>query len=320
MPSGTEWNTTVALADFDRTGNLDLFTATLTYNPGTSTPLTATPSVFKFYKKMSDGSYVEDTTKLSSSTGCIHPRKAIVADFNGDGRPDVFVACHGYDASPFPGERNKVLLSNGNGTYTTHDAATDIGFWHSVTALDVDGDGDIDVVVANNFDAARMVTFLNNGNGNFTREAGNRFPPLTGPYFSVEAVKVDGDSIPDIIIGGHEWNDGGSPGAATLVLTGNANNNWTGSTQTTIPAVQNEGVVLDFLVTGTGNTKTIWVLRTSGGDGTFYQSVTVQRYDVATARSTIMYSQRTGTWTPWIIAVASTIRTFVSTYNLTINQ
>jgi hypothetical protein len=320
MPGDTRWNTTVAVADFDRTGNLDLFTASLTYNPATTTPLTATPSVFKFYKKMSDGRYIEDTSKLTSGAGCIHPRKAIVADFNGDGRPDVYVACHGYDATPYPGEASRVVLSTGNGTYTIQNAASDVGFWHSATAFDVDGDGDVDVVASNNFDNAKMVTFLNDGRGNFTREAGNRFPNLSGSYFSIEAVKVDGDNIPDIIIGGHEWSDNGSQAAPTLIITGNANNSWTGSTQTTITAVQNEGVVLDFVVTGSGDTKSIWVLRTSGGDGTFYQSVTIQRYDVATATSTVVYSQRTGTWTPWIISIANTIRTFVSTNNLTINQ
>ncbi len=319
MPSGTEWNAATTLADFDRTGNLDMFTAKQIYDASTSTPQTAQASVFKFYKRMSDGSLVEDATKLTSNAGCIHPRKAIVADFNGDGRPDVFVACHGYDANPFPGERNKVVLSNGNGTYTIQDASTDVGFWHSATALDVDGDGDIDVISVSNFDANKFVTFLNNGSGSFTREAGTRFPALAGNYYTIEAVKVDADSIPDIVIGGHDWNDGGQQ-AHTIILTGNANNNWTGSTQTVVHSVANEGVVLDFTVTGTGATKTLWVLRTSGGDGTFYQSVTVQRYDVATAVSSVAYTQRSGTWTPWLIQVSTTIRTLFSTYNLTINQ
>lgn len=46
-----------------------------------------------------------------------------------------------------------------------------------------------------------------------------------------------------------------------------------------LPAVANEGVVLDFTVLdadGDGANE-IYVVRTSGGDGTFYQSRTVQR-------------------------------------------
>ena len=73
--------------------------------------------------------------------GCIHPRKAIVADFNGDGRPDIFVACHGYDATPFPGEANKVVLSQPNGTYVTSNASADVGFHHGAAAADLNGDG-----------------------------------------------------------------------------------------------------------------------------------------------------------------------------------
>ena len=41
----------------------------------------------------------------------IGPRKIVVADFNGDGWPDIFIADFGLDASPFPGNHNWLLLS-----------------------------------------------------------------------------------------------------------------------------------------------------------------------------------------------------------------
>jgi hypothetical protein len=111
MPPGLNGTNGWAFADFSRRGVLDLFVGQATYSlarPASE----ATPSRFEFYRRESDGSYTKSNLLPANSTGCIVPRKAIVADFNKDGRPDVFVACHGYDAAPYPGERNKVVLSN----------------------------------------------------------------------------------------------------------------------------------------------------------------------------------------------------------------
>lgn len=39
----------------------------------------------------------------------VHPRDYIAADFNGDGKEDLFVADHGTDVSPFPGGKTEFL-------------------------------------------------------------------------------------------------------------------------------------------------------------------------------------------------------------------
>lgn len=298
LPNGRSGVGTIrAYADFSRSGRRDLFTATLTYWPPT-TPQAATPSVFELWRQQADGTYVKDTQMLASANGCIHPRKAIVADFNTDGRPDIFVACHGFDATPFPGERNKIVLSQQNGTYVTQDAALDIGFFHSASAADLNGDALPDVVVTNNFDPASAFVFLNQGAGAFQREATSRLPASIGGknYFAVELVDVDGDGRVDVILGGHEWE-----GATTIVLTNPGSANFTGVTPIAVPAVANEGVVLDFAVTGSPSTRTLWVLRTSGGDGTFYQSRTIQKVQWPSLSSTVPLSQRPAQWFQWIL-------------------
>lgn len=305
------WADARAYGSFSGSGHTDLFTASLTYWPPT-TPAEATPSVFQFWLKQADGTFIEDKHLLSSNEGCIHPRKAVVADFNLDGHPDIFVACHGWDAPPFPGENNKILLSQTDSTYLVKNASKDIGFFHSVAAADLNGDDYPDVIVANNFDPESVFVLLNDGNGSFYRESISRLPSsIYGKnYFSVELVDINGDEKLDILLGGHEWE-----GANTVAIINPGSNDFSGITPTIIPPVSNEGVVLDFVVTRNDEGIDIWILRTSGGDGTFYQSRTVQKVNWPSLMSTIPLNERPERWVPWIIPSILNKGKFITTDN-----
>jgi hypothetical protein len=154
-----------AFGDFSQSGRLDLFTATLTYWPPT-TPEMATPSTFEIWRKQANGTFAKDSLLLqNSNNGCVHPRKALVADFNLDSRPDIFVVCHGFDASPFPGEKNKIVLSQNDGTYFIQDAATDVGFFHSGSAADLNYDGLPDVILTKSKGSNLDLTYQRKGTG-----------------------------------------------------------------------------------------------------------------------------------------------------------
>ena len=295
LPSGDK--TVRAYGNFTGSGRLDYFRAVSTYDKNLP-PDQATAGRFEFYAKQADGSFVLDTALLPVATGCVQPGKAIVGDFNGDGRPDVFVACYGYDAPPYPGERNKVVLSQPDGTYVISDASADSGFNHAASAADLNGDGKLDVVVVNNFDADRAYTLINDGSGHFTREASSRLPSAIKPgnYFSVELVDVNEDGWLDLVVGGHEYES-----APTSVFINPGTNIFTSVTPTLVPGVANEGVVLDFTLTGTGSTRTLWVLRTSGNDGTFYQGRTVQKVAYPSMSATVPLNDRTLPWIPALI-------------------
>ncbi|HQX06804.1 MAG TPA: hypothetical protein PKZ19_08435 [Zoogloea sp.] len=116
---------------------------------------------------MSDGTYALHKDLLADQNGCLHHRKMPVADLNGGRRPNIFVACHGYDAAPFPEERDKVVLSRPNGTYATSDTSTDIGFFHETSAADVNGDGRIDVIAVGSYDSQRVLAFRNDDSGKY---------------------------------------------------------------------------------------------------------------------------------------------------------
>ena len=283
-----------AYGDFSKSGNLDLFTAELTYN--VNLPIgQATPAIFKFWKVMSNGSYVEDSTKLSSTSGCIHPRKALVADFNGDSIPDVFVACHGYDNGTYPGEKSKLVLSQANGTFLIQDAL-DIGYWHGATAFDVDGNGSIDLMLVNNSDAVRGNTYLNDGAGNFTKDTLNRFPASIGSkgYYSIEAIDINADGKQDIVLGGLEYSN--SP---TLILINPGTTNFSAVSSATLPTDSTYGIVLDFTVTNAGSNPILWSLRTQ--QSPFYTGYALHRTDVTALSGSTVKSSTSGNWLRWVI-------------------
>lgn len=139
-----------------------------------------------------------------------NPTTVLVADFNGDGRSDIYVADHGYDLPPFPGYQNVLVLSTPEGRLVdaTSNLPQQMDFTHSAAAADIDGDGDIDLFNGNYNSPANIdpQILVNNG-GRFSIGA-NRLPPLLdldlNHYSSCEFCDVDSDGDPDLVFGAGE--------------------------------------------------------------------------------------------------------------------
>lgn len=138
-----------------------------------------------------------------------HGRQIVIADFNGDRRNDIFVADHGYDAEPFPGHPNTLVLSTPDGRLA--DASGNLppssGFSHSAAAADVDRDGDVDLYVGNLCcgDRTPPELLLNDGSGRFSRSS-NLLPAAVvhttqGRYTRSLFVDANGDGAPDLVLG-----------------------------------------------------------------------------------------------------------------------
>ncbi len=172
----------------------------------------------------------------------VDSREIAFADFNGDGRTDVYVAATGWDALPGPGEQNRLYLSNPDGTW--RDATTSLppltDFTHSVTAGDIDKDGDIDLYVGNVFGQARIAPYVlvNDGRGTFTVDA-SRLPAGPGELLSLFSIRatssllsdLDGDGYPELILG----NDGDLPMNQHSLIFWNQGGRFSASAYTELP-------------------------------------------------------------------------------------
>jgi hypothetical protein len=172
------------------------------------------------------GGYIDGTTQIISGEvpAPINARKIIVADFNGDGWPDIFFA-DARDGGPY--NHNWLLLSDGTGhlVYQSALATIDpVGLHSTATAGAIDHSGHIDIFVENqNADPPSFHYFLiNDGQGHFTVDT-TRVPYSFNhsgsvPFWSSELIDIDNDGNLDLIIGGSEvpnflpteifWGDG----------------------------------------------------------------------------------------------------------------
>ena len=130
------------------------------------------------------------------------PRTIEVADFNGDGYDDVFIGDQGYDAEPFPGGQNSLLLGTKDG-FVKGSLPTLLDFTHSSAIGDIDNDGDIDIFVGN-ISAVDPYFLINDGKAGFTQ----KFDLLAGlpagrpQYTGSCLVDLDGDGKLELILGG----------------------------------------------------------------------------------------------------------------------
>ena len=142
------------------------------------------------------------------------------SDFDRDGNPDLAVANESSDSV-------SIMLGRGDGTFLPQQEIPVGRIPHGLTVLDVDGDGDTDVVNSNSVSAGNLSILINNGNGVFA-------PPIfyeTGgtAEFALAAADMDEDGILDLVTGMQSSSDpvvivsrGNGDGTFSLLSTNDA--------------------------------------------------------------------------------------------------
>jgi len=138
-----------------------------------------------------------------------------IADFNGDGHPDIYLASGGVDVSSYsPILYDHLLFNDGNGTFTLSDQKlpkenANISS-STVTSSDIDGDGDIDLFIGERVKIGQYGSpcngyiLLNNGHGNFSDHTQELVPELidVGMLTDAEFVDLDQNGKEDLVIAG----------------------------------------------------------------------------------------------------------------------
>jgi large repetitive protein len=113
-------------------------------------------------------------TEISGGLGVAETRAVALGDLNGDGTIDAFVGNSGMGGDPNNdngGAPNEVWFNDGQGNFTLSDNnGVQLGNYTTldVELFDIDGDGDLDALTANNSGGQPNLVWLNDGQGNFT--------------------------------------------------------------------------------------------------------------------------------------------------------
>src|SRR5438309_1429738 len=119
------------------------------------------------------------------------PQSVAVGDFNGDGKPDLAVA-----NGSSPGGSVSLLLGRGDGTFQTAVSYAAGAAPHSVAVGDFNGDGRVDLAVAN-AGGGNVSVLLGRGDGTFQPAA--NYDVGASPY-SVAVGDFNGDGMADLAV------------------------------------------------------------------------------------------------------------------------
>ena len=152
--------------DFNNDGYIDAFFSFMSSEDEEKLP-------FKLYLFNGNTFEFEDKSNLiQNNIGQSFNRKTVSADLNGDDFMDFILVSH-----PELPEKElsffDLVISNGDGTWSQKRLSSpnrfnDEGYYHGVAISDLDNDDDFDIVIAQWHNEDGMLSYINDGSGNFS--------------------------------------------------------------------------------------------------------------------------------------------------------
>ena len=152
--------------DFNNDGYIDAFFSFMSSEDEEKLP-------FKLYLFNGNTYEFEDKSNLiQNNIGQSFNRKTVSADLNGDDFMDFILVSH-----PELPEKElsffDLVISNGDGTWSQKRLSSpnrfnDEGYYHGVAISDLDNDDDFDIVIAQWHNEDGMLSYINDGSGNFS--------------------------------------------------------------------------------------------------------------------------------------------------------
>ena len=242
---------TVVAGDLNGDGIPDLAMVTFTGNNGIES------EYLQVLLGKGDGTFIPLPLSASLGSGV---GSLTMADFNGDGIPDLLVLNAGASGTSYPSSVT-VWVGKGDGTFTPTATSTAVASspydGYGVATADFNGDGIPDLAVSSTGSSCIVQVFLGNGDATFAAPQ-----TYAGNCYNQQLIAADfsGDGIPDLA----------EPGSQVGMLIGKGDGTFTAGAST--PTVSSTGAVADFngdgvpdlaLLTGTATAGEVWVMLAS---------------------------------------------------------
>ena len=224
-------------------------------------------------------------------------RKVAVADINIDGKDDLFLLGHGWDAPPFKGEKTKLLLSH-EGGYNSVDPKLGLGFWHSGSVGDLNKDGLPDLLAVKGGKGINSYALQTRAGEFEQKKLQLGYSSKEKRLVSGEIFDADGDNNLDLIVS--------TATSKIIIFWGDGNGNFPSKTLVKIPKPFIHVVDINFGDLDGNKSNEVLLLATQGhhpSDKDFYKGFGFMSLEVIgrkLSEPTLLASNKQVRWFPWI--------------------
>lgn len=287
------------LADFNGDGYDDLLMA-----PASNPNVEGRLKLELYLNDKSNNKFILDNTLIKTNLGTNNARKAVVGDFNKDGKPDVAYSESGIDDVPFNGSEQSVLLSSPDG-YVQKLISNSKYFSHGVCSGDFDNDGDLDLFFISLTSTTDMF-YLNDGKGNFLID-NSKIDIKSNGIAACEFYDINKDGFLDLILGGANFTSDPTLTPARILL-GNGKD-FSDKRSINIPSLFAWDNNMDFCFEDLDSDKIeeIIILKTQDPNTKAYEGYRIQilksingKYEDVSAKMLTSYYFESARWFPWI--------------------